>query len=191
MPPCSDRPARRWLHWASASRQKAPLGTGRTDEYLYPVLLLLLASGAVRLWAAARSHLHPAHLRVVGTAVAVASLVLAGAVVGDAIATATPYPGVDVQALATALRHDAEPSDHIVVGELTRYPWAYYEDGPAPPALRSEAEQRTSPLSSTDPRVFIVPSEGYEGGSDPARWANELRLATTPGCGSWSARRSR
>ena len=159
--------------------QKAPLGTGRTDEYLYPVLLLLLASGAVRLWAAARSRLHPAHLRVVGTVVAVASLVLAGAVVGDSIATATPYPGVDVQALATALRHDAAPSDHIVVGELTRYPWAYYEDHPL--RLRFGPDWATYfTVTSTNPTVFIVPSEYYEGDAHPARWAaafgNDHRL---------------
>ena len=159
--------------------QKAPLGTGRTDEYLYPVLLLLLASGAVRLWAAARSRLHPAHLRAVGTVVAVASLVLAGAVVGDSIATATPYPGVDVQALATALRHDAAPSDHIVVGELTRYPWAYYEDHPL--GLRFGPDWATYfTVTSTNPTVFIVPSEYYEGDAHPARWAaafgNDHRL---------------
>jgi hypothetical protein len=154
--------------------QKAPLGTGRTDEYLYPALLLLLASGAVGLWAAARSHLHPAHLRVVGTSAAVASLVLAGAVIGDAIATATPYPGVDVQGLATALRLDGAPSDHIVVGELTRYPWAYYEDRPL--RLRFGPDWATYfTVTSTSPKVFIVPSEHYEGDSHPARWAGMFR----------------
>ena len=63
--------------------QRAPLGTGRTDEYFYPVLLLLLASGVVRLWAAAHATISdPAHLRAVGTALAFVSVVLARALIG-------------------------------------------------------------------------------------------------------------
>ena len=52
------RHARPRLHHGSGRVRRhseahiAPLGTGRTDEYLYPALLLLLASGIVRLWAA-------------------------------------------------------------------------------------------------------------------------------------------
>jgi len=157
-----------------SAAQREPLGTGRTDEYLYPVLLLLLASGVVRLWAVARDHFGPAHVRTVGTAIASVSVVLAVALIGDSIASATPYPGVDVQALASALRHDTEPSDHIVVGELTRYPWAYYEDHP--PRLRFGPDWATYfTVTSTDPQVFIAPSESYEGGSHPARWAGAFR----------------
>jgi hypothetical protein len=114
------------------------------------------------------------HLRAVGTAIAFVSVVLAGALIADSIASPTPYPGVGVQALASALRHDAEPSDHIVVGELTRYPWAYYEDDPL--RLRFGPDWATSfTVTSTDPKVFIVPSEHYEGGSQPARWAGAFR----------------
>ncbi len=159
---------------ALSAAHKAPLGAGRTDEYLYPALLLLLASGTVRLWAIASRHLSPAHLRVVGSAVAVVFIPLAIAVIGDSIATAPPYPGVGVQAVAAAVQRNAEPSDHIVVGELARYPWAYYEDRPL--------QLRFGPnwaayftVTSTDPKVFIAPSEYYEGGSHPQRWANALR----------------
>jgi hypothetical protein len=154
--------------------QRAPLGTGRTDEYLYPVLLLLLASGVVRFWTAARDQLDPAHFRAVGTAIALVSVVLAGALVADSIASPAPYPGVDIPALASALRHDAEPSDHIVVGELTRYPWAYYEDHPL--RLRFGPDWATGfTVTSTDPRVFIVPSEHYESGGPPPRGGRALR----------------
>ncbi len=157
-----------------SAAQREPLGTGRTDEYLYPVLLLLLASGVARLWAVARNHLGPAHARTVGTAVASVSVALVVVLIGDSIATATPYPGADVQALAAALRHDAEPSDHIVVGELTRYAWAYYEDHP--PRVRFGPDWSTSfTVTSTDAQVSIVPSEYYEGGSHPARWASAFR----------------
>jgi hypothetical protein len=80
-----------------SAAKKVPLGTGRTDEYLYPVLLLLLASGVVRLWAVARDRLDPVRLRAVGAAIAFVSVALAGALIADSITTATPYPGVDVQ----------------------------------------------------------------------------------------------
>ena len=154
--------------------QRAPLGTGRTDECLYPGLLLLLASVAVRLWAVVRDHLDPAHVRAAGTAIAFVSVVLAGALIGDTIASPMPYPGVGVQALAAALRHDAEPSDHIVVGELTRYPWAYSEDHPL--RLRFGPDWATHvTVTTTDPKVFIVPSGYDEGGSQPARWASAFR----------------
>ena len=153
---------------------EAPLGAGRTDEYLYPALLLLLASGAVRLWALASHHLSRAHLRVVGSAVAVVFIPLALALIGDSIATAPAYPGVGVQALAAAVQRNAEPSDHIVVGELARYPWAYYEARPL--RLRFGPDWAAYfTVTSTDPKVFIVPSEYYEGGSHPQRWADALR----------------
>jgi hypothetical protein len=159
---------------ALSAAQRTPLGTGRTDEYLYPVLLLLLASGIVRLWAGARTRLHPEHARVVGTALGAIALVVAAALVADSIAKAPSYPGVDVRALAAALQHDVEPSDHVVVGELTRFPWAYYEDHPL--RLRFGPDWATSfTVTSTDPNVFIVPSEYYEGGSHPARWADQFR----------------
>jgi hypothetical protein len=81
---------------------------------------------------------------------------------------------VGVQALASALRHDAEPSDHIVVGELTRYPWAFYEDHPL--RLRFGPDWATYfTVTSTDPKVFIAPSEYYESGSRPARWVSAFR----------------
>ena len=172
--PCSDRRAQCSPRAFASAAHRAPLGAGRTDEYLYPALLLLLASGTVRLWAIASRHLNPAHLRVVGSVVAVVFIPLAIALIGDSIATAPPYPGVGVQALAAAVQRNAEPSDHVVVGELARYPWAYYEDRPL--------QLRFGPnwaayftVTSTDPKVFIVPSEYYEGGSHPQRWANALQ----------------
>jgi hypothetical protein len=152
----------------------APLGTGRTDEYLYPALLLLLGAGAVRLWVGLRARLSPERLRVAGSAIAVMALLVAGVLIGDAIATTPSYPGVGVQALVAKLQRTAEPTDHIVVGELTRYPWAYYEDRPL--RLRFGPDWSTNfTVVSTDPDVFIVPSEFYEGGSEPARWARAMQ----------------
>ena len=152
----------------------APLGTGRTDEYLYPALLLLLASGAVRLGERVRTQVSPQRRRVAGSAVAVVSLLVAGILLGGEIASVPPYPGVGIQALAADIQRNAEPTDHIVVGELARYPWAYYLDSPLRPRFGSDWSTNFT-VTSTNPKVFIVPSEFYEGGSTPARWANAFR----------------
>lgn len=158
---------------ASATRV-APLGTGRTDEYLYPALLLLLASGAVRLGVAARGRLRLRPGPVAGPAVAVVSLLVAAVLIGAALATVPPYPGVGMQALAADIQRNAEPTDHIVVGELARYSWAYSLDRPV--RVRFGAAWSTNfTVTSTDPKVFIVPSEYYEGDSHPERWASALR----------------
>ena len=151
-----------------------PLGTGRTDEYLYPALLLLLASGVVSVWAGLRDLVSPEWRGRAGLVVAAAGVIVGASLIDMANSAFVPYPGFAVQTLATELSRAAEPTDHIVIGELARYQWAYYEDDPL--RLRFGPDWSTYfTVVSTDPRVFIVPSEGYEGGSDPARWANELR----------------
>ena len=152
----------------------APLGTGRTDEYLYPALLLLLASGAVSVWAGLRDLVDPEWRGKAGLVVAAAGVVVGAVLLNMADSTFVPYPGFAVRTLARELSRTAEPTDHIVVGELARYQWAYDEDHPL--RIRFGPDWSTYfTVVSTDPRVFIVPSEGYEGGSHPARWANELR----------------
>ena len=152
----------------------APLGTGRTDEYLYPALLLLLASGVVRLWAGLRDRVRAEGRDVAGPVAAAVGVVVGAVLIVVAIATTAPYPGFAVQTLAAEISSTAQPTDHIVVGELARYPWAYDEDHPL--RVRFGPDWSTYfTVVSTDPRVFIVPSEGYEGGSHPARWADELR----------------
>jgi hypothetical protein len=59
------------------------------------------------------------------------------------------------------------------VNEVTRYPWAFYEDKP----LRLEFGSDWSTgftVVSTDQNVFIAPSEDYEGGAQLARWADDM-----------------
>ena len=151
----------------------APLGTGRTDEYLYPALLLLLASGVVSLWAGLREHVG-AEWRNIARPVAAAVGVVVGAVlIVVAIATTAPYPGFAVQTLAAEISRTAEPTDHIVVGELARYPWHTTRIAGWCP-LRPGLEHVLHRGQHGPPRVHC-PLEGYEGGSHPARWADELR----------------
>jgi hypothetical protein len=147
----------------------APLGTGRTDEYLYPALLLLFGAGcsrllSVRSWSVAR----PAQV-LAWTVVAGLAVVL----MVNAYVTAPGYPAENVVGLAALVRHDELPGDHIFVSELMRYPWALYEDRKPDIVLGSEWSAGFTVLS-TAPNTFIVPSEYYEGDSQPARWAQEM-----------------
>ena len=157
---------------ASAAHQ-LPLGTGRTDEYLYPALLLLAAAGVARIGAAAARGLARRGRGLVVAAAIVgmgAAVALAGVYVDHAYTTRPVYPGVAVRTLAAEVQRDEQPGDRVFVSELLRYPWAYDEDHP--PAVRFGSDWSTKfTVLSTDPGVFIAPSEDYEGGSDPKAWA--------------------
>jgi hypothetical protein len=163
--------------FVASAAQFAPLGTGRTDEYLYPPLLLLAAAGARQLLAPAGAALVPSSTTAVRMATIVAlglvSVLAAGALMQHAYSNARAYPGADLPALATELHRDEVPGDHVFVDEVTRYPWAFYEDTP----LRLEFGSDWSTgftVMSTDRNVFIAPSEDYEGGAQLARWADDM-----------------
>ena len=159
--------------YVASAAHVEPLGTGRTDEYLYPALLLLTAVGVTRTVALAGRRLRQLPRPQVVTA-AVAAVTLAGLVAGlfavHAYATRPVYPGVDVRALAADLRQHQLPGDHIFVSELIRYPWALYETHPPDVILGGDWSAGFT-VKSTDPTVFIAPSEYYEGGSEPRAWA--------------------
>jgi hypothetical protein len=100
-------------------------------------------------------------------AMLIGTLLIRGATLYDA------YPGTDTRGLASALSHSVRPGDHIVVDELMRYPWAEYEDSTLHLIFGSQWNSGFS-VVSTQPGVFIVPSEYYEGGSTPVKWAAEM-----------------
>lgn len=150
----------------SSAMSVTPLGTGRTDEYLYPALLLLIGSGLTRvalLVLASVSH-------VTRNATFAMAILVATGLVANALVSAPSYPGVNVGELAVEVHHAEQPGDHVVVGELMRYSWALYED--RNPHIEFGPDWSTGfSVVSTDPSTFIVPSELYEGGSRPAHWA--------------------
>jgi hypothetical protein len=150
-----------------------PLGTGRSDQYLYPALLLLTVAGVSRVYAAVARDVTRRPRREV-VAVSAVSLLLGGLALGlwaaHAWSDRPVYPGVDVRALAAQIDRHEQPGDHVFVSELMRFPWALAEE--TRPELRfGRAWTNGFTVVSTDPRVFIVPSEYFEGGSDPGAWA--------------------
>jgi hypothetical protein len=153
-----------------------PLGTGRTDEYLYPVLLVLPVAGAVQavraVAASADAWLGQTRRAAMAT-VAVVSLVLSLVLIGRQAVVTPAYPGVAVQQLAAAIHREEQPGDHIFVNEVMRYPWALYESNPLRVRLGGDWSTNFT-VVSTDPSVFIDPSEDYEGDQHPTQWAKAM-----------------
>ncbi len=164
------------LAFVGSAVHVVPLGTGRTDEYLYPVLLLLPLAGAVRVvpvvTAFVDARLGQAR-RAVGVTVAVVSVVLSFLLIGHEAKSVPAYPGVAVQQLAAAIHRVERPGDHIFVNEVMRYPWALYEADPLRIQLGGDWSTNFT-VVSTDRGVFIDPSEDYEGDQHPVQWAKAM-----------------
>ena len=107
-------------------------------------------------------------------AIAATSLVVGVLVLGlwtaHAWSVRPTYPGVDVTASAAQIDRHEQAGDHIFVSELARYPWALAED-PHPDVRFGSTWAAGFTVVSTQPDVFIVPSEYYEGDSHPKAWA--------------------
>jgi hypothetical protein len=96
---------------------RSPFGGGRTDEVLYPSLLLL-AAGAVTPWLL-RAGARAARWSLAGVVVAAAGLLAVGATHRAA------YPTTVLRPLAAELRHVARPGDVVVVDPWLTFTWAY------------------------------------------------------------------
>jgi hypothetical protein len=147
-----------------------PLGTGRTDEVLYPVVLVLLGAGVGRLASTGASLFPSPRARVMAT------LIVVGLICVTLVSNPNlrqPYPGVDIRGLAARVTVQLRPGDHIVVSELMRYSWALYED-PTPDVRFGSAWSTGFTVVSTQADTFIAPSEYYEGDSHPTAWARSL-----------------
>ncbi|HEY3999219.1 MAG TPA: hypothetical protein VGO93_10160 [Candidatus Xenobia bacterium] len=156
---------------AGCALGKIPLGTGRTDEVLYPALLLLAASGAVRVAEVITSLMkrtgwRRAPFRVFG-AIAVIALVLSG------IGLNTHYRSLDVRTIAQDINHQMHAGDHIVVGSFVRYAWALYEE-PHPDIEFGSAWMTGFTVASTQSHVFLEPSFDVEGDQNLAGWTQQL-----------------
>jgi hypothetical protein len=150
----------------------APLGLGRTEIYLYPALLLLWAAGANQVVVFVGG-LVSKEVRPMVWPYALAAALVAGLLVYHGAQSAPLYPSTDVKGLVAKMEKVEVQGDRIVVGELMRYPWALYEDNPPHIEFGSDWSAGFTVLS-TNPHVYIVPSEVYERGFDPSRWASGM-----------------
>jgi Dolichyl-phosphate-mannose-protein mannosyltransferase len=130
---------------ALATRDIAPIGTGRTDIYLYPVLALLLAVAVSEATSQYRS----------GTALA---LILVVACLATATVPRT-YPRENIKPAIARLVRDAQSTDTVLVYPGGRYALALY----APPEWPIQIYQSTAVTNGFDvrirrPHLTILPS---------------------------------
>jgi hypothetical protein len=169
--------------FAAAAFSIIPLGTGRTDEALYPAILILTASGLQKIGQVVAARIAGVRwtgkmhivLGTVTVVIAIALLANANAVGAhyDRYFRTDRYPTEDTQALAARVYRHLHPGDEIVASETMRYPWALYEDT----NLRIVFNRRWATgfsIANTQPHVFIATSEYYESGSDSPSWIKKM-----------------
>lgn len=148
-----------------------PLGTGRTDAYLYPVLALLIAEGATVIWHVVRRAPDKIALVVVA-----ASIAFAGLLGADRVLHRPSYPGGNFAAVAALVRGDLKKGELVVIGGTARWPWAFYDVHRV--RIRfSDLYNNGYTTLSDDPRVIVVPGTPIEGGYASAVRRTTARVA--------------
>ncbi len=137
-----------------------PLGTGRTDAYLYPALALLVAEGAALLAAGVRRLGRRAELVVLAVAVTFAGLIAI-----DRVAYRPSYPGGNLKVVAARLLADARAGRRVVLGGTVRWPWAYYEATGVRIRFSTLYNNGYTPLlREPSGGFFLLPGSAIEGG---------------------------
>jgi hypothetical protein len=165
--------------FTASAAGRIPLGTGRTDEVLFPVFIVLALLGLqqlAQLVGALLSHLGTAG-RVASVALAVAAcvalLVVGGQAVKVPVQRSDGYPATDIAAVTSKVEADRQPGDLLYVEALSRYPWALAHPNQVKLVLGNGWGAGFSAVS-TDPHVFIAPSEWWENGYTPTTWVRDL-----------------
>ncbi len=133
-----------------ASSQLAPLGGGRTDLYLYPALVLMIAAGAdagirfARRWGV-----------VAATSTSLVVLALAGWLLAGA-ERAPDYPRYDVRPLVERMEGSAGEDEAILVYPATVWAYALYTSADIHLADDPVSSWGFSPRVE-DPRVAVLP----------------------------------
>jgi hypothetical protein len=153
-----------------------PLGTGRTDEVIYPAVVLLGALGLhqiVRFVAPRFQSLRRDRVLAGGVlGVAVVGLVLLS-LNSNVVRHPPRYPVINVRQLAAFVAQHRQPADGILVDPYTRYDWTLYE------AKTVHIEFGGSwgagyTVISDQPQVVVSSSEPWEDGYDPRAWVSNL-----------------
>jgi len=135
-----------------------PLGTGRTDAYLYPAIAMIVAEGATTAWHLARR----AH-RAVAVGVLCAALVVAGLLGADRVVHRQGYPGGNFAVAAGVIHRGLAHGDLVVIGGTARWPWSYYEVRHVR-IVHSDLYNNGYTTLSDSPRVEVIPGTAIEGG---------------------------
>jgi hypothetical protein len=152
-----------------AAAHVEPLGTGRTDAYLYPALALLVASGSegALLWLQQR---HVVLARIGVGALCVFSIFT----LADRTVHLAKYPGgsfVPVQQAASTELANAGGS--VLIEGTARWPWTYYEARHVRLIFSNRYNTGFAPLSDNK-RVVVMAGTVIEGGYNPSSAVGKL-----------------
>jgi hypothetical protein len=103
-----------------------PLGTGRTDEVLYPAILLLVASGVEAIQQNVTGRVKQYRSMVI--AVALGVVLVAALLVVSGVRVDPKYPAENTKQINALLNREIKPGDRVLVDPYLRYTWAYYND---------------------------------------------------------------
>jgi hypothetical protein len=151
-----------------------PLGTGRTDAYLYPAIAMLVAEGAAITWRLARRA-----SRMLAVGVLCASLAVAGLLAADRILHRQGYPGGNFAAVAGLVHEGLARGERVVIGGTARWPWTYY-DVRHVRIVHSDLYNNGYTTLSDNPKVIVIPGTAIEGGYLAASRRAALRVRS--GC---------
>ena len=146
------------LAYVLAAAHKIPLGSNRTDAYLFPAVLLLIASSLQ--WLAAVLHRSaPRWITTIATAAVCLGVVLGGI---SGLTNPPRYIGGDLSAAMPEVRHAlSQPGTMVLIEPGTRFVWAYEHDAGAKIIFGPTFNTGYSFVSS-DPRIVIVPNTPEE-----------------------------
>jgi hypothetical protein len=148
-----------------------PMGTGRTDAYLYPAIALLVGNGidVVR-------HELSRHRRYwsFGFLVLLGLISLVG--VNDRLAHRAHYPGGDIRPVAAEVRNFVHAGGSVIIEGTAQWPWVYYE---APHASLSFSTLYNTGFTTnaSSPHIKVMHGTVIEGEYRPAA---ELTALGTP-----------
>ena len=147
-----------------------PLGTGRTDAYLYPAIAMVVAEGATIAW-----HLARRASRAVAVAVLCGSLAVAGLLGVDRVVHRPGYPGGNFAVVAGVVQRGLAHGDLVVIGGTARWPWSYY-DVRHVRIVHADLYNNGYTTLSDNPRVVVIPGSAIEGGYLAASRRAALRV---------------
>jgi hypothetical protein len=135
-----------------------PLGTGRTDAYLYPAVALVVAEGATLAWHLVR-RLGPA----AATVVLAGCVAVCGLVVADRVVHRSPYPGGNFSVVAGFINDALSQHELVIVGGTARWPWSYYDTRHVRIRFSHLYNNGYTTLSDRS-SVIVIPGTPIEGG---------------------------
>ncbi len=150
---------------------RVPIGTDRTDTYLYPCFFLVIASGLK--WVD-RTSLSRKRLRAILSMGAIGLIGIFGVV---RVIDVHPYPGGDLSsALKEVEKASRQPGTMVLIEGTARWPWAYYVEPRIHLIFGPDFNTGFTAVSDVS-SVVISPHTNVEPHFNPAAIVEDLRAA--------------